>query len=79
MSGTTPQQLEAEIAARRARLAGTVDQLSDRLDVTGRARARWQALRRRHTTGAGVPRAEVWAAGASLAALVAVLVWWRRH
>lgn len=78
MSGATPEQLEAEIAARRARLAGTVDQLSDRLDVKSRAKDRVQELRQRVTTDAGGPRAEVWAAAASLAALV-VLVWWRRR
>lgn len=78
MSGATPEQLEAEIAARRARLAGTVDRLSDRLDVKSRARNRMQELRQRATTDAGGPRAEVWAA-TSLAALVAGLVWWRRR
>ena len=36
----TPEQIETEIAAQRAQLADTVDQLTARLDVKSRASAK---------------------------------------
>jgi hypothetical protein len=37
MTSRTPEQIEADIVAQRAQLAGTVDQLSAKLDVKSRA------------------------------------------
>lgn len=75
----TPEQLEADIAAQREQLADTVDQLAARLDVKSRAGAKVAEVKDRATTDAGRPRAEVLATGASLVAMVVVLVWWRRY
>ncbi|HYH34058.1 MAG TPA: DUF3618 domain-containing protein [Nocardioides sp.] len=79
MSQPTPEQMEAEIAAQRAELARTVDQLAGKLDVRSRAQHQAAGLRDRATTDSGSPRPEVLAAGASLLAMVVVLVWWRHR
>ena len=79
MTNRTPEQIEAEIAAQRAQLAGTVDQLSAKLDVKSRAQHKAADLKDRATTDSGSPRAEVLAAAASLVAMAVVLVWWRRR
>lgn len=73
----TPEQLQAEIEAQRLQLADTVDQLSHRLDVRSRARARVAGAREAATTADGRPRPEVLAAVGSLVAITAVLVVWR--
>ena len=65
---TTPDQLEAEIAAQRAHLADTVDQLSHKLDVKAQAKERLDRVR---------PQQVAVAVGAVLA--VGALVWWARH
>jgi HAMP domain-containing protein len=75
----TPQELAAEIAQTREQLAGTVDELSAKLDVKSQARRRVAALKDSATTDTGAPRTEVLAAAASLAAMVVVLVLWRRR
>jgi hypothetical protein len=75
----TPQELAAEIAQTREQLAGTVDELSAKLDVKSQARRRVAALKDSATTDSGTPRTEVLAAAASLAAMVVVLVLWRRR
>lgn len=62
----------------RARLAVTVDQHSDRLDVKGRASDRAHELRQRATTDPRT-RGEVRETAASLGRQLAVLVWWRRR
>lgn len=79
MTNGTPEQIEAEIAAQRAALAGTVDQLSAKLDVKSRAQHKAADLKGRATTDTGSPRPQVLAAAASLVAMAVVLVWWRRR
>jgi len=64
----TPEQLEADIAAQRERLADTVDQLSQKLDVKAQARERLSRLGPQHI-----------AAGIGAAALLGALLWWKRH
>ena len=65
---TTPDQLEAEIAAQRAHLADTVDQLSHKLDVKAQAKERLDRVG---------PQQVAIAVGTVLA--VGALVWWARH
>jgi hypothetical protein len=77
MSGKTPEELEAEIAAQREELAHTVDELAARVDVKSRATAKAAELKDRATTDSGSPRPEVLAAAGSLIAMAAVLVVWR--
>ncbi|HEU5035364.1 MAG TPA: DUF3618 domain-containing protein [Nocardioides sp.] len=62
-NGTTPQQLEADIARQREQLAATVDQLHDTLEVKVRATAKIAAV----------------AAAAVLVGLVGLTVWRRTH
>ena len=75
----TDSRTPAEIAQQREQLAGTIDQLTAKLDVKSQAQAKVHDLADRATTDSGKPRAEVLAAAASLVAMVAVLVWWRRR
>lgn len=70
----TPEQLEADIEAQRDELAHTVDQLTAKLDVRSRTRAKVADVKHRAT---GAPRPEVIAAAGSLLATVLVLVVWR--
>lgn len=73
----SPEELEAEIAVQRARLAEDVDQLTARLDVKSRARRQVARLKDAATTPAGSPRPEVLAATGSLVAIAIVLMVWR--
>ena len=73
----TPAQMEAEISQQREQLAGTVDQLTAKLDVKAQAKARVRTLQDRATTDDGTPRREVLAAAGSLLAMTIVLVVWR--
>ena len=75
----TPEQLEAEIALQREQLAGTVDQLTAKLDVKSQAQQRVASLKDAATTDAGKPRTEVLAAAGSLVAMAVVLLLWRRR
>ena len=75
----TPAELEAEIEAQRAQLAGTIDQLAAKLDVKARATDTMASLKDSATTDSGTPRPEVLAAVGSLVAMGVVLLLWRRR
>ena len=75
----TPEQIEAEIEAQRAQLAGTVDQLAAKLDVTSHAQEKVASIKDSATTESGRPKAEVLAAAGSLVAMAVVLLLWRRR
>jgi len=75
----TPEQIEAEIEAQRAKLAGTVDELAAKLDVKSRAQEKVTSLKDSATTDTGAPKAEVLAAAGSLVAMAVVLLLWRRR
>jgi hypothetical protein len=75
----TPAELEAEIEAQRAQLAGTIDQLAAKLDVKARATGTMASLKDSATTDSGTPRPEVLAAVGSLVAMGVVLLLWRRR
>ena len=78
-NGTSPEQIEADIARQREELAATVSQLEAKLDVKTRARQKAAKLRDRATTADGKPRPELLGAGAAVVALVGLLVWRRRR
>jgi MYXO-CTERM domain-containing protein len=78
-NGSTPEQLEADIARQRDALAETVDALHDRLDVKSRARGKAAELKARATTADGSPRPDLLAGAALAAVLVVALVVWRRR
>ncbi len=79
-NGTSPEQIEADIARQREELAATVSQLEARLDVKTRARRKAAELKDRATTDSGQPRPELLAgAGVAVAALVGLVVWRRRR
>ena len=73
-NGTTPEQLEADIARQRDELASTVDALHARLDVKARAKEKVAELRDRATTDSGKPRPQVLAGAAAVLAAVGGLV-----
>jgi hypothetical protein len=75
----TPAEIEAEIAAQREQLAQTVNQLAHKLDVKSHAQAKVATLKDTATTDSGKPRPEALVAAGSLAAMVLVLVFWRRR
>lgn len=75
----TPEELEAEVALQRERLAGTVDDLAAKLDVKTNAQRKLGALKDSTTTDSGTPRPEVLAAAGSLVAMAVVLLLWRRR
>jgi MYXO-CTERM domain-containing protein len=78
--GTSPEEIEADIARQREELAETVTELQARLDVKSRAQAKAAEWKDRATTEDGSPRPEVvGAAVAAVALVVAVVVWRRRH
>ena len=84
MSDSDPAAIEAQIEATRARLAGTVDELSGRLrpqEIARRGTIEAKArLRSATTTPDGQPRVErLAAAGAAVVALIVLVVWRRRH
>jgi MYXO-CTERM domain-containing protein len=78
-NGSTPEQLEADIARQRDALAETVDALHQRLDVRSRAKGKAAELKDRATTDTGSPRPDLVAAAALGVVLVLALVAWRRR
>ena len=56
-NGTTPDEIEADIARQRDELASTVDALHAKLDVKTRAQDKAAELRDRATTDEGKPTA----------------------
>ncbi len=77
--GTTPDEIEADIARQRDELAATVTQLQAKLDVKTRAQHKATELRDRATTPSGSPRPEVITVAAGVVVLVGLLVWRRKH
>ena len=78
VNGTTPDEIEADIARQREELAATVTELHARLDVKARTRAKAAELRGRATTPDGNPDPRVIAAAVAIAVLAGV-AFWRRH
>jgi MYXO-CTERM domain-containing protein len=78
-NGTSPEQIEADIARQREELAATVSQLEAKLDVKTRAQHKAAELKDRATTADGKPRPELLGAGVAVVALVGLLVWRRRR
>jgi MYXO-CTERM domain-containing protein len=62
-NGTSPREIEADIARQREQLAETIDQLHDQLEVKAKSTARLAAV----------------AAGIALVGLVGLTVWRRRR
>ena len=60
MSGKSPEEIEAEIAAQRKQLAATVDELTAKLDVKANARRKAAELKDRATTDTGSPGPRSW-------------------
>jgi len=79
VNGTTPDQIEADIARRREELAATVTEIQARLDVKARARAKAAELRGRATTPDGKPTPATAAAGVALVVLAGLVLWRRSH
>jgi nucleotide-binding universal stress UspA family protein len=67
-NGTTPEQIEADIARQREELAATIDELHAKFDVKARL-----------TTESGKPRPELLAAAAVVLLASGLLVWRRTH
>ena len=78
-NGTSPDQLQADLARQREDLATTVDQLHAKLDVKARAQDKAHELKDRATTADGRPRPDLTAAAVAVVALVAGLLVWRRR
>lgn len=78
-NGTSPEQLEADLARQREELAATVTQLHAKLDVKSRAQHKAADLKDRATTADGKPRPDLTMAALAAVALVAGLVAWRRR
>jgi hypothetical protein len=76
-NGTTPDEIEADIARQREELAATVDELHARLDVKSRAQHKVAELRDRATTDNGRPRPELAAAAVAVVAVAGALLWRR--
>ena len=79
MSDQTPEEIQAEIEQQREQLAGTLDALSEKLDVKSQAQAKVAQVKDRATTDTGRPRTEVLLIGATVVVVAVALVWWRRR
>jgi MYXO-CTERM domain-containing protein len=79
VNGTTPEEIEADIARQREELAATVTELHARLDVKARTKAKAAQLRGRATTPEGKPDPRVVAAAVAVVVLAGVALWRRQH
>ena len=79
VNGTTPDEIEADIARQREELAATVTELHARLDVKARTKAKAAELRGRATTPDGKPDPRVVAAAVAVVVLAGVAFWRRHH
>jgi Protein of unknown function (DUF3618) len=79
VNGTTPEEIEADIARQREELAATVTELHARPDVKARTRAKAAELRGRATTPDGKPDPRVLAAAVTIVVLAGVAFWRRHH
>jgi hypothetical protein len=79
VNGTTPEEIEADIARQREELAATVTELHARLDVKARTKAKAAELRGRATTPDGKPDPRVLAAAVAVVVLAGVAFWRKHH
>jgi hypothetical protein len=79
VNGTTPEEIEADIARQREELAATVTELHARLDVKARTKAKAAELRGRATTPDGKPDPRVVAAAVAVVVLAGVAFWRKHH
>jgi hypothetical protein len=79
VNGTTPEEIEADIARQREELAATVTELHARLDVKARTKAKAAELRGRATTPDGKPDPRVLAAAVAIVVLAGVALWRKHH
>ena len=79
VNGTTPEEIEADIARQREELAATVTELHARLDVKTRTKAKAAELRGRATTPDGKPDPRVVAAAVAVVVLAGVAFWRKHH
>jgi hypothetical protein len=79
VDGTTPEEIEADIARQREELAATVTELHARLDVKARTKAKAAELRGRATTPDGRPDPRVVAAAVAVVVLAGVAFWRKHH
>ncbi|ROR90323.1 DUF3618 domain-containing protein [Nocardioides aurantiacus] len=76
----TPQEIQADIERQREQLAGTVDQLTQKLDVKAQAKHKVADVKNRATTDDGSPEPALLGAGAGAAAgvlLALLIIAWR--
>jgi hypothetical protein len=79
VNGTTPEEIEADIARQREELAASVTELHARLDVKARTKAKAAELRGRATTPDGKPDPRVLAAAVAVVVLAGVAFWRKHH
>lgn len=77
--GRSAADIEADLAATRERLAGTIDALVDRVNPKNVARRGLADLRSKVTTAEGGVRPEVVAGAVGVVTVVALLVWRSRR
>ncbi|MCW2846228.1 MAG: hypothetical protein JWR90_202 [Marmoricola sp.] len=86
----TPEEIQADIELQREQLAGTVDQLTQKLDVKANAKAkvddvkaqaqvRAAEVKDRATTDEGKPRPEVIGIAAAVVVGLGLVIWLRRR
>ena len=76
---STPEEIQADIERQREQLAGTVDQLSHKLDVKAQSKAKVADLKDRSTTADGKPAPELIGAAAGALVAIGLLIWWRQR